>query len=532
MDNSLHIFVIAAVMHAGGLMLFFEHWRLWILSNVGIVGTCFYVSSQNNSAIRIFEDLDLAHLALFGSICVLGLTYFLVQQISDGTNVIRGTKLKSKSEINKISTIKSRDFISLSGAKIPLTKNEGMMFCVAGETGSGKTQAILSIMKQLIEKGDRLVVFDPSGDLMKYLYSNNDIILSTEDERSVNWSPFAEIRMPSDCLTISEGLISNQTGEAASWYENAQQYTSDLMATCLKNGQTSNADLIELLSKTPNATLRELLADTPSSRFTDSGADRQLASIQGIASSNLRCLRELNPMTNDSGFSLKAYCGGHSSCQNLWLPYSDISASLTSPLRRCWARIIIRTLMSAKDPSQGRNKRTWLIVDEIASNSALDDLNLAASRGRKYGLGVIAGMQSASQLNEIFGADGARSLLSNFSNSLILRSPESETAKLLAATIGQQEISRTVHRGESRYEQTRELRDVSLPAEIMSLPDRTGYLKVGAAGWTKIVVPIIAKNLKVRTRFQYRTTTSLPNKNDGSLNREPDPTNSINLDEI
>lgn len=52
---------------------------------------------------------------------------------------------------------------------------------------------------------------------------------------------------------------------------------------------------------------------------------------------------------------------------------------------------------------ENQQRRVWVVVDELASLKKLQLIPIAAAEGRKYGICLLAGVQSAYQLYQIYG---------------------------------------------------------------------------------------------------------------------------------
>ena len=124
-------------------------------------------------------------------------------------------------------------------------------------------------------------------------------------------------------------------------------------------------------------------------------------------------------------------------------------------------------------------------LDELATLERLSSLEDALTKGRKYGLRVVAALQSTSQLDEKYGVHGATILRSCFRNMMVLGGTriDSKTSEDLSKALGEHEVERkqTSHssssRGDSSNQSTKPVKErLVLPAEIAGLPDLTGYL--------------------------------------------------------
>jgi hypothetical protein len=82
--------------------------------------------------------------------------------------------------------------ITFGGAPVPADK-ETRGFLLLGSPGTGKTQQIHRMLRTARGRGDRAIVVDAGGDLLSRHYREGDIILSTEDARSIKWSAWADL---------------------------------------------------------------------------------------------------------------------------------------------------------------------------------------------------------------------------------------------------------------------------------------------------------------------------------------------------
>jgi type IV secretory pathway TraG/TraD family ATPase VirD4 len=88
------------------------------------------------------------------------------------------------------------------------------------------------------------------------------------------------------------------------------------------------------------------------------------------------------------------------------------------------------------------SRRVWTIIDELASLSKLPALPIAMSEGRKYGLCVVASMQSLNQLYEQYGTYGGSTIFGQFGTSFFFRNTEPAIAKMITSISGTETITR------------------------------------------------------------------------------------------
>ena len=154
------------------------------------------------------------------------------------------------------------------------------------------------------------------------------------------------------------------------------------------------------------------------------------------------------------------------------------------PLISLWCDIAANGILSLP-PS--RERRIWIVLDEVASLQKLNALGSVLERGRKHGCAVVLGLQSMPQLRDIYGRDGAAALASQPQTWIVLRSVEPETAKWLESALGEYETEEfkesvalgggNARTGVSISQQERK-KSLIMAGEIQSLPDLVGYLKM------------------------------------------------------
>lgn len=391
------------------------------------------------------------------------------------------------------------DGVTIAGVRIPASAEaRGIQMC--GAPGTGKTQAILSLLVQARKRGDRVIIADPAGDIMSRLYREGDVILAPGDQRSESWSPFADLRDLSECDTLAASLVPPGHGSGEEWAGYARTLVSALIRRLSERGDTTTGALTHAAIVADVEALRSLLAGTPAAPLVAEGNEKMLGSVRGIVGSALSALMTLDPGAGAESWSIRDWL--ESGDGWLWLPYRDSAAESTRPLRRAWLDIVVRGIL---DSTPGTGPATWIVLDELPAHGQLTALPGAVARGRKYNLRVVLGYQSASQIREIYGRDGAESVLGCTGNTLILRTPDPETADRLSRQIGevererqQQSVSKSSTRGHGRSSNVSvttvtETRRAVLPAEIQELPDLRGYLQIAgdSVAARRVTVPIV-----------------------------------------
>ncbi|MHB1527837.1 MAG: type IV secretion system DNA-binding domain-containing protein [Acidiferrobacteraceae bacterium] len=372
--------------------------------------------------------------------------------------------------------------IVIGGVPIPRDL-ENKHFLIAGSTGTGKSVALDAMVSVIRERGnDRGVVVDPGAALMSRFFREGDTILNPLDARSVSWSPFAEMTEVYDADRLAQSILpdGDPGTEGAVWQGYAQTLATAALEKMFVDGNGTNGELFRALVLGSTETLAELAAGGPASAMFEPGSEKMLSNIRTVIGSALKPFRFLPPACGADSFSIRKWVengGGW-----LWIPVrADMRASLR-PLLAAW---IGETVNASLSLQPDRDRRMWLLLDEVAALGRVQSLSAVLAEGRKFGLCCVAGLQAISQVREVYGIQAAQTMLACFRTTLILGVGDRDTGEWAAKHIGEQEITRRVqsegtgsggsHSGESEQH----AKQMAVMAEeIGGLDDLHGFLKL------------------------------------------------------
>jgi hypothetical protein len=130
--------------------------------------------------------------------------------------ILRGPQLLSPEEFNKQQKGDGIGFKTTELGKmmrIPRRK-EAQHFQIMGDTGVGKTQLIMQILRQIRERGDSAIVYDPACEYLQRFYDKErgDIVLNPLDERCPYWGPAQEMASNAEADAIAASLYQPADG--------------------------------------------------------------------------------------------------------------------------------------------------------------------------------------------------------------------------------------------------------------------------------------------------------------------------------
>lgn len=416
-----------------------------------------------------------------------------IKEKNSDVSVIRGGSLVGGEYINQllwskenIKKLRNSDTEIKIGEVIFPYDFETQHLLFSGTTGSGKTQAINKVLrairarKKLNNMRSRALIADASGGFLSRFYQPGDLILNPFDKRSVQWSPFAEIRSEYDCSRIAKAAIPDGTGDSQEWHHYAQTLLAETMLAMHQQGQKSIKKLLYYLTVAEYKELGELLAGTPAAILCSRANEKMLGNTRGIIATYLIAWRYL---PDEGTFSVREWIRNEYAGNWLFITYRDDQLGM---LRILVASMLELGIVEALSLSEDIQRDLWFVFDEVDSLGKVSSLRAGLTKLRKYGCKVALGLQTISQLRTTYGKDEAQTLLANISTKLILRAGDGETAEYFSDEMGMQEIERqnTSHSRGSGFSQniteskSYEHRRTVLASEISNLPNLAGYLKM------------------------------------------------------
>lgn len=404
--------------------------------------------------------------------------------------------------------------VRLGGVGMPLTPNssEVLQTLVVGTTGSGKSVAIRSMMRDIAERAkythERMLICDPDGGYLSRFYEpqRGDLVWNPYDARSVVWGLPMEMHQDWDPDNIATAIVPPADGEAKTWADMARMMVSSALEELKRTPGAQSRDLYDLLNRATGKEQFELLANTPATIFYEEGAEKTRASMRITLATATKALRYLPRGDN---FSVRDWIRNGKGW--LFLPYSSEQIAALQPLFRTLVRIAVFAALSLPEQDNG----LWFCIDELDALGKLEGLHDAMVRLRKKGGRMILGLQTIAMVETLYGRGPARAIVENAGNRLILRCGSGDegegTREWAARLIGKHKVRRIVtstnissgsgssHSGESSQrgvsvtisEQSPAPEALVMPEEIDQLPDCTGFLKfANRPEWQRITFPV------------------------------------------
>lgn len=353
-------------------------------------------------------------------------------------------------------------------------KLESSHILLMGDTGSGKSNAIRQILRQVEARGDSGIIYDPAGEFVQEFYrpERGDLILNPLDERCPYWSLESELYEYGTADAIAAAMLPEKEFDKGFFTDAPRRVLARLLSS-----RPSVQRLLAWMSDP--AEIERRMEGTPQAAYLDKAAGPQragvLASLNIIADS-LALLPEREEQRG--WFATERW--GFERTRWVFLTSRPSMRERILPLHSVWLDLLILRMMEGcENPA----KPVWFVLDELASLNKLPQLHTAVTENRKYGNPVVLGFQGRSQLEKRYGQD-AEAMLSQPATKIFFKTSEPRAAKWISETLGEVEVERLKEsrtpgllRSKKQFAMEIATKPLVMASEIAGLEPLEGYIK-------------------------------------------------------
>lgn len=351
-----------------------------------------------------------------------------------------------------------------------------------GTTGSGKSQALMKLLDQIRERGDKAIIADSGGLFTKHYYQETDAMLSANDRRADPWDIWLEGDDWSDYGNLAKGYIP-QSGNDPFWSQSARMLFASALDQMRSDPDRSYNKLLRLLFQADLKDVSHYFADTDASLITNMSIQKTTTCIRTLLAVYLKSLRLLPELKKgEAHFSIRQWITDDSDRRWVFLPFQAKDKEALTPLISSWLDLACLYILSATEDDK---RRIWFVIDELPTFQALPSLDNVAEV-RKFGGCFVIGVQSIEQMLMRYGGHRARAILDNLNTHFYFRSNLDEVASWVSKQIGTHEIIRTTKtisfganhiRDGVTINKTRKVEPLLSATQISGMPDLAAIIK-------------------------------------------------------
>lgn len=322
---------------------------------------------------------------------------------------------------------------------------------IYGSVGSGKTQILLPLIAQMIEKNHKLFLYDVKGDYSSFFGgSNGPIIVSPFDARSYVWDVAKDVRTATHAAAFAASLIPEEQGNGKFWTLAAQQILTGVIRS-LQNEKGTDwcwTDLALGCAKGAEEMLPVLLKHYAKAAPLISNTESQAtSSVLATLSGFTRVIDDLAlawPKRKKRSFSITDWIKDDYVGRKQVIVQAGGDAQLTKAYIAAMINVAVPSIISPALPDNEEGRFLGFVLDELSSIGRIN-IGPLIDKGRSKGVVLLAGMQDLAQIKQIYGDNEAKAMTSMVGMHIICQVQMGETRQQLAQMLGKKKVAVLPH---------------------------------------------------------------------------------------
>ncbi|MHB1632159.1 MAG: type IV secretory system conjugative DNA transfer family protein [Acidithiobacillus sp.] len=378
-----------------------------------------------------------------------------------GSQLTRQSKLMQRAVLEASPPVKGKNDGIYIHPKIQTTEAlEASHMLIVGGSGAGKTTILWPMINQIVERGDKAIIFSFKGDFEQKIGAGERIgkqfaLLAPWDNRSALWALGKDIRTRLDAEALSNTLIPEpEKSDNPMWTNGARSLVTGIISDVQREfGEAWGfAELAKRCAESlaDFKVLKEIITrENPvAAALIGGGADgKTTTSFLANISAYLTHVVNLGVAADD----LKDAAKGKQWSVNGWiagkvpqiaiLGFRPSAKSISEAWCASLIEQIVLKLEDLEDVSP-EERRVCLILDEVPRMGKIPSITEALEVLRSKGVRIILGCQGINQIEEKYSKTTARSWAMQTATKILGRIVEPEDQKWAASLIGERDLER------------------------------------------------------------------------------------------
>jgi len=342
--------------------------------------------------------------------------------------------------------------VRIGGVELSRTR-EVSHLAVYGLPGAGKTVLLRGLLKQALDRGDRVLVHDPKGDFLDALAwpesTDSVVVLGPWDARSRPWDIAADIGTPERAVAFAGAIFGQGEGPNKFFVDAARETLAGVIKHLQRRqpGAWGWGDLADILEAGNEAILGaawdgepavKALVRDPSSRQTDGVLGEIISAANWIPSYARAFGREAKP------FSLAQWMIDPGPVRAVIL---NSDARYVVRGEQLFGAMLAAAAATVSSPAMRERSADesgyWLLIDELPQlgKAAQKAITTIEEMGRSRGVRVVKAMQDPSQLDARTGREQATAQRAVQQTRIYLKLAPSSAAEI-SQQLGHRDIRR------------------------------------------------------------------------------------------
>ena len=424
---------------------------------------------------------------------------------------IRGSKLYSISELNKeMAKRKEKPGLPFGKVKMP-ESGETKSSLILGCPGVGKTVLMRQILQRLIERTERIIVYDFKGDYLERFYNRDrdDLILNPLDTRCQGYNVFNDIDHHPDVDAVCTSLIPPSVSSSDPfWNDAARDVLIGIFHYLLQNNFKTNKAVWQMITASGiniAACLKTTVGGERGLRHLEEPKSKLASSVLSVMTGYCRCFEYLAGIDGD--FSIRKWIENGSGC--LFITNNAEVQDSLKPILSLFMDLFARKLLSMPDTT---SRKTFFLIDEFGSLQQMMSVIKLLTVARSKGGCCFIGIQDLGQIDKIYSREHRETIVNACGNKVIFSVKDVNTARYCSELLGDVErfhSDKTLSLGETSFKNRASLNfrkqreALFLPSMIMDLRDLQCVVKF--SNYPPVISPLTYQHYETRSAsFELR----------------------------